>query len=137
MAVAGQDDLSAELSAGHGDVIVASLDITPSLAGVMLMARYSAWFNSPDVPAKDRIRFALASYNCGPGHVQDARALAKDMGLNPNKWFGNVERAMLLLKRRDIAKKSRYGFCHCDEPINYVSQIQSRYDTYAKLVPLQ
>jgi hypothetical protein len=44
---------------------------------------------------------------------------------------------MLLLKRRDIAKKSRYGFCHCDEPVNYVSQIQSRYDTYAKLVPLQ
>jgi membrane-bound lytic murein transglycosylase F len=107
------------------------------LAGVMLMARYSAWFNSPDVPAKDRIRFALASYNCGPGHVQDARAIAKDMGLNPNKWFGNVERAMLLLKRRDIAKKSRYGLCHCDEPVNYVSQIQSRYDTYAKLVPLQ
>ncbi len=107
------------------------------LAGVTLMARYSGWFNSPDVPAKDRIRFALASYNCGPGHVQDARAIAKDMGLSPNKWFGNVERAMLLLKRRDIAKKSRYGFCHCDEPVNYVSQIQSRYDTYAKLVPLQ
>ncbi len=44
---------------------------------------------------------------------------------------------MLLLKRRDIAKKARYGFCHCDEPLSYVSQIQSRYDSYAKLVPLQ
>jgi membrane-bound lytic murein transglycosylase F len=62
--------------------------------------------------------------------------LARDMGLNPNKWFGNIERAMLLLKKRDVAKKARYGFCHCDEPVNYVSQIQSRYDSYAKLVPL-
>jgi membrane-bound lytic murein transglycosylase F len=107
------------------------------LAGVMLMARYSGWFNSPEIQAKDRIRFALASYNCGPGHVQDARTLAREMGLNPNKWFGNVERSMPLLKRRDIAKKVRYGFCNCDEPVNYVSQIQSRYDSYAKLVPLQ
>jgi membrane-bound lytic murein transglycosylase F len=107
------------------------------LAGVMLMARYSGWFNSPEILAKDRICFALASYNCGPGHVQDARALAREMGLNPNKWFGNVERSMLLLKRRDIAKKVRYGYCNCDEPVKYVSQIQSRYDGYAKLVPLQ
>jgi membrane-bound lytic murein transglycosylase F len=107
------------------------------LAGVLLLTRYASWFNSPDVKTKDRIRFALASYNCGPGHVQDARQVAKDMGLNPNKWFGNVERSMLLLKKPEIAKKARYGFCRCDEPVSYVSQIQSRYDAYAKLVPLQ
>jgi len=107
------------------------------LAGVKLMARYSAMFDSPDVKAKDRIRFALASYNCGPGHVKDARLLAKEMGLNPDKWFGNVEKAMLLLSKAEIAKKARYGYCRCDEPVKYVSQIQSRYDTYAKLVPLQ
>jgi membrane-bound lytic murein transglycosylase F len=59
------------------------------------------------------------------------------MGLNPNKWFGNVERSMLLLKKPEIAKKARYGFCRCDESVSYVSQIQSRYDAYAKLAPLQ
>jgi membrane-bound lytic murein transglycosylase F len=107
------------------------------LAGTKLMARYSALFNSPEVKEKDRIRFALASYNCGPGHVYDARQLAKEMGLDPNKWFGNVEKAALLLSKREIARKVRYGYCRCEEPVKYVSQIQSRYDTYVKLVPLQ
>jgi membrane-bound lytic murein transglycosylase F len=104
------------------------------LAGTRVMARYSNYFNSPEISAKDRIRFALASYNCGPGHVYDARDLAKEMGLDPNKWFGNVEKAMLLLSKREIAKKVRYGYCRCEEPVNYVSQIQNRYDHYVQIV---
>ncbi|HYB43393.1 MAG TPA: transporter substrate-binding domain-containing protein, partial [Candidatus Methylomirabilis sp.] len=107
------------------------------LAGVKLMARYSNLFNSPEIPAKDRIRFALASYNCGPGHVDDARELAREMGLSRNKWFGNVEQALLLLGKREIAKKARYGFCRCDEPVNYVSQIQQRYEHYVQIVPMR
>jgi membrane-bound lytic murein transglycosylase F len=106
------------------------------LAGVRVMARYSNYFNSPEISAKDRIRFALASYNCGPGHVLDARDLAKEMGLDGNKWFGHVEKAMLLLSKREIAKKARYGYCRCEEPVNYVSQIQNRYDHYVQLVPM-
>ena len=107
------------------------------LAGTKIMARYSNYFNSPEISAKDRIRFALASYNCGPGHVYDARDLAKDMGLDPNKWFGHVEKAMLLLSKKDIAKKVRYGYCRCEEPVNYVSEIQNRYDHYVQIVPMQ
>jgi membrane-bound lytic murein transglycosylase F len=105
------------------------------LAGTKLMARYSNLFNSPDIPAKDRIRFALASYNCGPGHIDDARGLAKEMGLDQNKWFGNVAQALLLLSKREIAKKARYGYCRCEEPVKYVSEIQERYDLYVKIVP--
>jgi membrane-bound lytic murein transglycosylase F len=107
------------------------------LAGSMLMARYSNLYNSPDISAKDRIRFALASYNCGPGHIGDARELAGQMGLNPNKWFGNVEQSLLLLGKREIAKKARYGYCRCEEPVNYVSQIQDRYDHYVQIVPMR
>jgi membrane-bound lytic murein transglycosylase F len=107
------------------------------MAGTKLMARYSDYFNSPEISAKDRIRFALASYNAGPGHVIDARDLAKEMGLNPNTWFGNVEQAMLLVSRRDIARKVRYGYCRCEEPVNYVGQIQDRYDHYVQLVPMR
>ena len=106
------------------------------LAGTKVMARYSNNFNSPEISARDRIRFALASYNCGPGHIYDARDLAREMGLDPNKWFGNVEKALLLLSKREIAKKARYGYCRCEEPVNYVSQIQDRYDHYVQLVPM-
>ena len=107
------------------------------LAGTKVMARYSNYFNNPEINARDRIRFALASYNCGPGHVYDARDLAKEMGLDPNKWFGHVEKSMLLLSKREIAKKVRYGYCRCEEPVNYVAQIQNRYDHYVQSVPLQ
>ena len=106
------------------------------LAGVRVMARYSNYFNSPEISARDRIRFALASYNCGPGHVYDARDLATEMGLDPNRWFGNVEKAMVLLSKPEIAKKVRYGYCRCEEPINYVTQIQNRYDHYVQIVPM-
>lgn len=106
-------------------------------AGVKLMAKYSQQFADDTIKEKDRIRFTLAAYNCGPGHVQDARRLAADQKLNPNKWFGNVEKAMLLLQKPEFAKKARYGYCRCSEPVKYVSEIQTRYDAYSKLVPLE
>ena len=39
----------------------------------------------------ERINFILAAYNAGSGHVDDARALAKKYGKNPNVWLGNVD----------------------------------------------
>jgi membrane-bound lytic murein transglycosylase F len=105
-------------------------------AGVKLLARYAKMFEGPSVKEKDRIRFALAAYNCGPGHVHDARRLAKDTGLDPDRWFGNVEKAMLLLSDPKHARTARHGFCRCSEPVKYVSEIQTRYDAYAKLVSI-
>jgi len=46
-------------------------------------------------------------------------------------------KGMLLLSKRDIAKKARYGYCRCEEPVNYVSQIQNRYDHYVQIVPMR
>jgi membrane-bound lytic murein transglycosylase F len=106
-------------------------------AGAMLLARYAKMFDDPAIKDKDRIRFALAGYNCGPGHVSDGRRLAKDLNLDPNRWFGNVEKAMLMLSDPKQAKKARYGYCRCSEPVKYVSEIQTRYDAYSKLVPLE
>jgi membrane-bound lytic murein transglycosylase F len=59
------------------------------------------------------------------------------MELDPNKWFGHVEKSMLLLRKKEVAKKVRYGYCRCEEPVNYVApQIQNRYDHYVQIVPL-
>lgn len=48
-----------------------------------------SWKNIPDL--KERIKFMLASYNAGRGHVEDAQKLARKYGLNPNVWERNVE----------------------------------------------
>jgi membrane-bound lytic murein transglycosylase F len=103
-------------------------------AGVRYMAQMIDSFDK-DVPFKHRVRFALASYNAGRGHVEDARRLATEMGLNPNKWFKNVELAMLKLQDHNIAKKAKHGYCRGEEPVKYVSEIQSRYDNYITIVP--
>jgi membrane-bound lytic murein transglycosylase F len=91
----------------------------------------------PEIPLEDRIRFALASYNVGYGHVSDARRLAAQMDLNPDKWFDNVEKAMLLLQKPRYYTKARHGYCRGSEPVRYVREIQGYYDAYVELVPLE
>lgn len=103
-------------------------------AGIKYMHRLiNQW--DQRLPFRQRIRFALASYNAGRGHVLDARRLAARRGWNADRWFGNVEKAMLLLKDPKIARTVRHGYCRGDEPVAYVSQIQLRYDNYVKLFP--
>jgi membrane-bound lytic murein transglycosylase F len=103
-------------------------------AGVMYMQQLVGRFE-PEIPFKHRLRFALASYNAGYGHVQDARRIAKEKGWNPNKWFGNVEKAMLLLAQPEYYRRARYGYCRGTEPVKYVSEIQNRYTSYVELIP--
>ena len=80
----------------------------------------------PDLAVTERMWFTLAAYNAGPGHVRDARRLAEQEGLDPNRWFGNVEDAMLLLSRRHYAQSAQHGYCRCREPVKYVREIRSR-----------
>jgi membrane-bound lytic murein transglycosylase F len=105
-------------------------------AGVKVLSRYSAMFQDPEIGESDRLRFALAAYNCGPGHVADGRRLAADLKLDPTRWFGHVEKAMPLLAKRQFARTARHGYCRCSEPVKYVSEIQSRYESYSKLIDL-
>ncbi len=89
---------------------------------------------APEIPFKQRLRFALAAYNAGLGHVLDARRLAQEQGLDPNRWFGNVEKAMLLLEKPKYYKRARHGYCRGSEPVKYVSEIQTRYGNYVAVV---
>ncbi|MCP4502635.1 MAG: transporter substrate-binding domain-containing protein [Deltaproteobacteria bacterium] len=102
-------------------------------AGVRYLSKMIRAFDKK-IPFKQRIRFALASYNAGRGHVLDAMRLARQQGLDPHKWFGNVEKTMLQLADRRVAKRVRHGYCRGQEPVNYVSQIQLRYDNWVKVI---
>ncbi|MGH9322488.1 MAG: transporter substrate-binding domain-containing protein [Vicinamibacteria bacterium] len=87
------------------------------------------------IPLKHRLRFALAAYNAGFGHLQDARRLAAEKGLDPDKWFGHTEKAMLWLREPVHYQRARYGYVRGTETVRYVSEIQNRYDHYVTMVP--
>ena len=98
--------------------------------------KYMDWLRDrfdAELPIAERLWFSLAAYNAGVGHVHDARRLAKNLGHNPNRWFDNTEVAMLLLSKKQYAKKARYGFVNGREPVNYVRQIKERFEAYVAL----
>ncbi len=98
--------------------------------------KYLDWVRDrfePELSVKDRMWFTLAAYNAGVGHVRDARNLAQRKGWEPTRWFGNVERAMLLLSKRKYARKAKHGYVRGREPVQYVRKIRERYRAYVKL----
>ncbi len=84
----------------------------------------------------ERIKFVLASYNVGFGHVIDARNLARKDGKNPDIWDDSVD--LYLLKKSDPDFYNdpvvKYGYCRGVETYNYVSQILDRYEHYKNII---
>lgn len=80
----------------------------------------------------ERIKFMLASYNCGAGHVADARALAEKYGKDPRVWTGNVDRFILLLREEEYYNDPvvKYGYFRSSETYNYVIQIMDMWRQY-------
>ncbi len=110
-----------------------SVDPASSIRGGV---KYLDWLRDrfdASLPISARTWFTLAAYNAGAGHVQDARRLAGQIGLDSNRWFGHTEQAMLLLSKRHYAKKARYGFVNGREPVNYVRDIRQRFEAYVDL----
>lgn len=84
----------------------------------------------------ERMKFAMASFNAGLGHVEDARRLAKANGINPSLWDNNVEEAILELSfasgyNHPVVK---YGYVRGIEPYTYVDQIMERYGHYLQFI---
>ena len=111
-------------------------DIRSPEKGIHAGVKYLDWVRDrfePELSVKDRMWFTLAAYNVGQGHVIDARRVARQQGLNPNRWFGNVEQAIRLLSKRKYARKARHGYCRCSEPVKYVQEIKRRYEAYLQV----
>ena len=83
----------------------------------------------PDrIPSPDRIWFALASYNVGFGHLNDARIITKQQGGDPDRWV-EVKTRLPLLQQKKYYKKTKYGYARGKEPVHYVENIRRYYDT--------
>ena len=109
-----------------------SLDITDIYnpveninGGVRYLKKLYNRFDTAD--ENNRMLIALAAYNAGQGHVQDARKLARKKKLDPNLWE-SLAKTLPLLRYRKYYKHAKYGYCRGTEPVRYIKQIMIYYD---------
>jgi membrane-bound lytic murein transglycosylase F len=76
----------------------------------------------------DRLWFALAAYNIGLGHLEDARVLTDRQDANPDMWV-DVKIRLLQLRQKKYYKTTTYGYARGNEAVIYVDNIRRYYDT--------
>lgn len=88
------------------------------------------------VDKQERIKFILASYNAGLGHIYDAMALAEKYGKNKFVWDNNVENYILLKSNEEYFTDPvcKNGYFRGIETYNFVRDITSRYGLYKKKI---
>ena len=106
------------------DKVVGIPDISAAEDNIHAGVKYLHWlrdryFSSDEIEPLDRILFSFAAYNAGPRNTARARKRTAQLGLNPNRWFGNVEIGMY----RAVS----------GEPVTYVRNIYKYYVTYRQL----
>lgn len=84
-----------------------------------------------------RLRFILASYNVGAGHVRDAQKLAAKYGADPKRWENHVERFLALKSdpRYYNDAAADFGYCNGSLPVRYTRNILNRYQLYRQVIP--
>jgi len=90
-------------------------------AGVKVLREIAdKYFSDPAIDAQNRLLLTFASYNAGPNRIADLRKEALAQGLDPNKWFGNIE----LLVSQKVGQTT----------VQYVSNIYKYYVAYKLVV---
>lgn len=100
-------------------------------------ARYLALLRDA-LPARiqepDRTWLALAAYNQGLGHLEDARRIAQARGGNPDSW-ADVKEALPYLSRGTYARVTRYGYARGIEALHFAENVRNYYDILRGLEP--
>jgi membrane-bound lytic murein transglycosylase F len=102
-------------------------------AGLRLLK--GTWDGFAYLDSLERLRFTVAVYHAGFGHVADARRIAMDVTLNPNAWEGGLAETLPRLAQRRWYEDTRHGYYRGDETVRYVEDILNRYRMYMRLVP--
>ena len=77
------------------------------------------YYKDEPMPRLEKGLFAIASYNAGPTRIRELRRKAEAQGLDPNRWFNNVE----LVAGQEIGR----------ETVQYVANIYKYYLAYKML----
>lgn len=115
-------------------------DINDPRGGIEAGIRYLDHLRSQfedELLLEDRTWFTLAAYNAGPQRVQRARRLAASMNLDADRWFDNVEKAMLRLAVPYQKDGATVRDCRCGQTVVYVRDIRTRYTNYVRLTQTQ
>jgi membrane-bound lytic murein transglycosylase F len=86
------------------------------------------------IPEPDRTWIALAAYNQGQGHIEDARRIAQARGEQPDSWAA-VKQALPYLSRGGYDKVVKYGYARGAEALIFAENIRSYYDILLRLEP--
>jgi membrane-bound lytic murein transglycosylase F len=107
-------------------------------AGTIYLDQLHSIFDPRIKDEQERIKFILASYNAGPGHILDAMRLADKYGMDPQVW-DNV--AVWLQKKSDPRYYNdtvvKNGYFRGTESVNFVTEILDRFEHYKNFVPEQ
>ncbi|MGH7823239.1 MAG: transglycosylase SLT domain-containing protein, partial [Candidatus Binatia bacterium] len=90
-------------------------------AGVRYMQRLSRRY--PRSHGEDQLAMVLTAYLIGPGHLDDARELAREIGLDPDVWWGSVEEVLPLLEDARFHETMRCGYARGGHAVEYVHGI--------------
>lgn len=113
-----------------------ALDPADNVQGAVKFIKWLQRYWAKRIPDEgERLKFILASYNTGAGHVEDAQRLTEKYGGNPQVWE-DVSYWLLQKSTQQFSSDAvvKFGFCRGLEPVNYVSHILERFDHYKQFV---
>lgn len=98
----------------------------------LIISKTNKFLQSYIPNSAERMRFTLASYNAGMGHVTDAMKLAQKYNKNSKVWYSNVEEALLWKSHPEFYNDPvcSNGYCRGTETINYVRQVENAYRVF-------
>ena len=88
----------------------------------------------PRIAEPDRTWLALAAYNLGIGHLEDARVLAQKSGLNPDKWQ-DVRQVLPRLSEPETFSQLKHGYARGFEALQLVDNVRNYHDILTRMEP--
>ena len=79
------------------------------------------------IPEPDKTWIALAAYNVGLGHIEDARIITQQNEQNPDSW-PDIKQNLPLLSKKKWYSETRHGYARGNEPVRYIENIRRYYD---------
>jgi membrane-bound lytic murein transglycosylase F len=108
------------------------IDVAQSISGGARYLRSLVDRLPASISGRDRLWLALAAYNVGIYHLEDARIITERRGRNPDRW-DDVKQSLPLLSQSTWFKKTRYGYARGLEAVRFVTRVRTYYDVLVKL----